>query len=291
MARKRKPAADPDGILRGVSAYFVPEGAQPRRLQVGAPHPRCFPRICSRRRLSVLLLRFSGAVVPRRCGSRRWCRWGAASRRGRAAGTASTTCSPPTPSRCSGSSTPPGSTASAGNHYSPRSPSVLLGTSQINLGAQIHISARCIHIRIWFRSQSTVSFEWLEESIKAGQRLPEHKFTINYEEEFKPKKAAAAARAGDGGASNPAKRSEMPSEEDHKGTSGKDVKKEMPTGDDHKGTSEKDVKKEMPTEEDHKGTRGKDVKETPTEEHQDTSTHVHEGSAIKKVAPVILRIP
>ena len=88
-----------------------------------------------------------------------------------------------------------------------------------------------------------VSFEWLEECLKSGERLPEHKFTINYEEEFKPKKAAGA---GDKGALNPAKRSKMASE-NHKETSGLDGKKEMATG-----------------------------------EHRDTSTHLHEGSGVKK---------
>jgi DNA polymerase lambda len=83
-----------------------------------------------------------------------------------------------------------------------------------------------------------VSYDWLEECLKAGERLPEHKFTINYEEEFKPKKVAGA---GDTGASNPAKRSKMAE------TSGRDGKNEMTTG-----------------------------------EHGDTSTHVHEGSGVKK---------
>ena len=102
---------------------------------------------------------------------------------------------------------------------------------------------------IGIRSQSTVFYDWLEESIKSGERLPEHKFTINYEEEFKPKKAAAGA-AGDKCASNPAKRSKMASE-DHKGTTcGQDVKQEMLTG-----------------------------------EHPDTtSTHFHKASGVKKVA-------
>ncbi|KAL6861744.1 hypothetical protein ACP4OV_017444 [Aristida adscensionis] len=56
---------------------------------------------------------------------------------------------------------------------------------------------------------SVVSFEWLEECLKTGERLPEHKFAINYEEEFKPKKAADA---GDSGALQPAKKSRMSSE-------------------------------------------------------------------------------
>ena len=37
MAPKRKPAppaSDPDGIFRGVSAFFVPHGVQSRRLEV-----------------------------------------------------------------------------------------------------------------------------------------------------------------------------------------------------------------------------------------------------------------
>jgi DNA polymerase lambda len=40
MAPKRKPAnppADPDGIFRGVSAFFVPHGVQSRRLEVALP--------------------------------------------------------------------------------------------------------------------------------------------------------------------------------------------------------------------------------------------------------------
>lgn len=41
-----------------------------------------------------------------------------------------------------------------------------------------------------------VSFEWLEECLKSGERLPEHKFAINYEEEFKPKKEGGAAGSG-----------------------------------------------------------------------------------------------
>ena len=53
-----------------------------------------------------------------------------------------------------------------------------------------------------------VSFEWLEECLKSGERLPEHKFTINYEEEFKPKKAAG--NGGSGGL-QPAKRSKISS--------------------------------------------------------------------------------
>ncbi|XP_062232857.1 DNA polymerase lambda-like [Phragmites australis] len=64
---------------------------------------------------------------------------------------------------------------------------------------------------------SVVSFEWLEECFKAGERLPEYKFAINYEEEFKPKKAAIT---GDSCASQPAKNSKMSSKDpgDHKGT-------------------------------------------------------------------------
>ncbi|CAL5052106.1 unnamed protein product [Urochloa decumbens] len=57
---------------------------------------------------------------------------------------------------------------------------------------------------------SVVSFEWLEECLKSGERLPEHKFTINYEDEFKPKKSAGN---GDSGVSKPAKRSKMSSED------------------------------------------------------------------------------
>ncbi|RLM55276.1 DNA polymerase beta isoform X1 [Panicum miliaceum] len=53
---------------------------------------------------------------------------------------------------------------------------------------------------------SVVSFEWLEECLKSGERLPERKFTINHEEEFKLKKAAGN---GGSGASQPAKRSKI----------------------------------------------------------------------------------
>ncbi|KAM3194025.1 hypothetical protein ACQJBY_070589 [Aegilops geniculata] len=93
---------------------------------------------------------------------------------------------------------------------------------------------------------SVVYFDWLEECLKSGERLPEHKFTINYEEEFKPKKAAGA---GGTGASNPAKRSKMSSEdpENREGTGGQSVKKELATG-----------------------------------EHRDTSTSVHDGSGVEK---------
>lgn len=74
-----------------------------------------------------------------------------------------------------------------------------------------------------------MSFEWLEECLKSGQRLPEHKFVINYEEEFKPKKAAGT---GDSGTSQPAKRSKMPPEgpENHKETSAQDREKELTAG-------------------------------------------------------------
>uniref|UniRef100_J3MCS5 DNA polymerase n=2 Tax=Oryza brachyantha TaxID=4533 RepID=J3MCS5_ORYBR len=68
---------------------------------------------------------------------------------------------------------------------------------------------------------SVVSFEWLEECLKSGERLPEHKFTINYEEEFKPKKEGGAA---DSGASQPVKRIKISSDdpENHKETAGGD---------------------------------------------------------------------
>jgi DNA polymerase lambda len=71
------------------------------------------------------------------------------------------------------------------------------------------------------RLQSVVSFEWLEECLKSGERLPEHKFAINYEEEFKPKKAAGN---GDSGAPQSAKRSKISSEVlgDQQRTSGED---------------------------------------------------------------------
>ncbi|XP_062228572.1 DNA polymerase lambda [Phragmites australis] len=76
---------------------------------------------------------------------------------------------------------------------------------------------------------SVVSFEWLEECLKSGERLPEYKFVINYEEEFKPKKAAST---GDSGASQPAKRSKMSSEDpgDYQSTSGEDREKKLAAG-------------------------------------------------------------
>lgn len=60
-------------------------------------------------------------------------------------------------------------------------------------------SSDCIYYyKNWFFFwlQSVVSFEWLEECLKSGERLPEHKFAINYEEEFKPKKEGGAAGSG-----------------------------------------------------------------------------------------------
>ncbi|KQK18807.1 DNA polymerase lambda [Brachypodium distachyon] len=93
---------------------------------------------------------------------------------------------------------------------------------------------------------SVVSFEWMEECLKSGERLPEHKFTINYEEEFKPKKAAGTGHTG---ASRPPKRSKM-SSEDHgkrKETIVQDGEKELAVG-----------------------------------EHQDASTHAREGSGVDK---------
>ncbi|KAL5199493.1 hypothetical protein ABZP36_020696 [Zizania latifolia] len=62
---------------------------------------------------------------------------------------------------------------------------------------------------------SVVSFEWLEECLKSGERLPEHKFAINYEEEFKPKKEGGTA---DSGVLQPAKRSKISADgsENHK---------------------------------------------------------------------------
>ncbi|KAF8723584.1 hypothetical protein HU200_021539 [Digitaria exilis] len=57
---------------------------------------------------------------------------------------------------------------------------------------------------------SALSFEWLEECLKSGERLPEHKFAINYEEEFKPKKEVGN---GDSGTLQPSKRSRTSSED------------------------------------------------------------------------------
>uniref|UniRef100_A0A0A9FD71 BRCT domain-containing protein n=1 Tax=Arundo donax TaxID=35708 RepID=A0A0A9FD71_ARUDO len=76
---------------------------------------------------------------------------------------------------------------------------------------------------------STVSFGWLEESLKAGERLPEYKFAINYEEEFKPKKAAVT---GDSGTSQAAKRSKMSSEDpgNDQRTRGEDRENELAAG-------------------------------------------------------------
>ncbi|KAG0513632.1 hypothetical protein BDA96_10G118800 [Sorghum bicolor] len=56
---------------------------------------------------------------------------------------------------------------------------------------------------------SVVSFEWMEECLKSGERLPNHKFAINYEEELKPKNVVGTENLG---ALQPAKRTKMSSE-------------------------------------------------------------------------------
>ncbi|KAM0914402.1 hypothetical protein ACQ4PT_011584 [Festuca glaucescens] len=162
MAPKRKPAnppADPDGIFRGVSAFFVPHGVQSRRLEVWKQK----------------LVQMGGRVQEQKAAK--------------------------------------GATF---NHVLAADAKALLR----------ELDAAWLH---GFRG-STVSFDWLEECLKAGERLPEHKFTINYEEEFKPKKAAGA---GDTGVSNPAKRSKMASE-NQKEISGQDGN-EIATGE-HRDT-------------------------------------------------------
>ncbi|KAM0822977.1 hypothetical protein ACQ4PT_071178 [Festuca glaucescens] len=163
MAPKREPAnppADPDGIFRGVSAFFVPHGVQSRRLEVWKQK----------------LVQMGGRVQEHKAAK--------------------------------------GATF---NHVLAADAKALLR----------ELDAAWLHR---FRG-STVSFDWLEECLKAGKRLPEHKFTINYEEEFKPKKAAGA---GDAGVSNPAKRSKMASE-NNKEINGQDGKKEIATGE-HRDT-------------------------------------------------------
>jgi DNA polymerase lambda len=90
-----------------------------------------------------------------------------------------------------------------------------------------------------------VSFEWLEECLKAGERLPEHKFAINYEEEFKPKKATDTR---DSDALQPAKRSKMLSVD--------------------LGNQQR--------------TRGEDRKELAGAGRPDASTDVNEGSGVEK---------
>ncbi|KAF7100467.1 hypothetical protein CFC21_101981 [Triticum aestivum] len=177
MAPKRKPAEPPrdaEGIFRGVSAFFVPHGVQPRRLEVWKQK----------------LVQMGGRLEKKDAGAK----------------------------------------GARINHVLAADAKALLR----ELGAD------------WLHrfTGSVVSFDWLEECLKSGERLPEHKFTINYEEEFKPKKAAGT------GASNPAKRSKMSSEdpESHKAISGHDGKEEVATG-----------------------------------EHRDkTSTHVHDGSGVEK---------
>ncbi|KAF0903186.1 hypothetical protein E2562_025761 [Oryza meyeriana var. granulata] len=66
---------------------------------------------------------------------------------------------------------------------------------------------------------SVLSFDWLEECLKSGERLSEHKFAINYEAEFKLEKEGGTA---DSGVSQPAKRSKISSDdpENHKETAG-----------------------------------------------------------------------
>ncbi|KAJ1258775.1 hypothetical protein BS78_10G101100 [Paspalum vaginatum] len=74
---------------------------------------------------------------------------------------------------------------------------------------------------------SLVSFEWLEECLKSGERLPEHKFAISCEEEFKPKKEAGT---GDLGVPQPAKKSKLSPEhpeDDKRISSGGDREKEQ----------------------------------------------------------------
>lgn len=76
---------------------------------------------------------------------------------------------------------------------------------------------------------SVVSFEWIEECLKSGERLPIHNFAINYEKEFKPKNAVCT---GNLVASRPAKRTKMSSEYpgDHQRISGGDRENELAAG-------------------------------------------------------------
>ncbi|CAL5043575.1 unnamed protein product [Urochloa decumbens] len=157
MAPKRRPARgaaaaeerDPDGMFRGICAFIVPHGVQPRRLEVWKQR----------------LVQMGGRVVEK------------LDKGGPAAGV---------------------------NHVLAMDAKALLR----------ELDAAWLHR---FRG-SVVSFEWLEECLKSGERLPEHKFTINYEDEFKPKKSAGN---GDSIVSQPAKRSKM-SFEDQQRTSSED---------------------------------------------------------------------
>ncbi|TVU11889.1 hypothetical protein EJB05_45499 [Eragrostis curvula] len=158
MAPKRKPARaaaaaaerDPDGIFRGVSAFFIPHNVQSRRLEVWKQR----------------LVQMGGRVQDKI-----------------------------------------GKGSPAVNHVLATDAKALLR----------ELDAAWLHR---FRG-SVVSFEWLEECLKAGERLPEHKFVINYEEEFKPKKPSDTE---DSGALQPVKRSKMLSENsgDQQRTSGED---------------------------------------------------------------------
>nr|CAB3467624.1 unnamed protein product [Digitaria exilis] len=149
MAPKRKPARgaaaaeerDPDGMFRGVSAFIVPHGVQPRRLEVWKQR----------------LAQMGGRVVEK------------LDKGGAAAGV---------------------------NHVLAMDAKALLR----------ELDAGWLHR---FRG-SALSFEWLEECLKSGERLPEHKFAINYEEEFKPKKEVGN---GDSGTLQPSKRSRTSSED------------------------------------------------------------------------------
>lgn len=66
----------------------------------------------------------------------------------------------------------------------------------------------------------------MEECLKSGERLPDHKFAINYEEEFKPKNAGGT---GDLGVLQTAKRTKMSPEHlgDRQRISGGDRLKEL----------------------------------------------------------------
>ncbi|XP_044955974.1 DNA polymerase lambda isoform X2 [Hordeum vulgare subsp. vulgare] len=179
MAPKRKPAEpprDPEGIFRGVSAFFVPHGVQSRRLEVWKQK----------------LVQMGGRLEKKDADAK----------------------------------------GARINHVLAADAKALLR----ELGAD------------WLHrfTGSVVSFDWLEECLKSGERLPEHKFAINYEEEFKPKKAAGA---GGTSVSNPSKRSKISSQdpENRKGTGGQGVKEEV-----------------------------------PTREHRDASTHAHHGSGVEK---------
>jgi hypothetical protein len=96
------------------------------------------------------------------------------------------------------------------------------------------VEASCCHGKLSFYGldillQSVVSFEWIEECLKSGERLPIHNFAINYEKEFKPKNAVCT---GNLVASRPSKRTKMSSEYpgDHQIISGGDREKELAAG-------------------------------------------------------------